>query len=268
MSAKRPTVLSATVLPPVFGPLMTRTGSSPPTRRLTDTGSFERAMPSRSASFGMSSGWRESRSSRSGFGPSTISGGWASMSTARRAIACTASSSPRTEAMSARSSARCPARAVSSCRMRSDLVPLLVLQLHDVVVQLDRGQRLHEEARARARGAVDDPRQLALVLGLQQQHVAVVAGGDDPVLQQPLGVGAAEVALHDARELRPQAQERPADVGELRRGVVGHLARGQDAPGGWPRPRRPCPAPRRPGATGGGCRPPGPPGGRSRPRPR
>jgi len=49
------------------------------------------------------------------------------------------------------------------------LVALLVLQLHDVVVQLDRGERLHEEARAGARGAVDDPGQLALVLGLQQQ---------------------------------------------------------------------------------------------------
>ena len=68
------------------------------------------------------------------------------------------------------------------------------------------------------------------VLGLQQQHVAVVAGGDDLVLQQPLGVAAAQVALHDARELRPQAQQRAAEVGEPRRGVVGHLARGQERP--------------------------------------
>ena len=45
-----------------------------------------------------------------------------------------------------------------------------------------------------ARAAVDDARDLAAVLGLQQQHVAVVARGDELVLQQPVGVLAAEEA--------------------------------------------------------------------------
>ena len=108
-----------------------------------------------------------------------------------------------------------------------DLGPLLVLQRDDVVVELDGGQGLDEEARARAGAAVDDPRQLALLLRLEQQNVAVVAHRDDPVLQQPLRVAAAQVPFHHGRELRLQAQERPAHVGELRRRVVRHLARGQ-----------------------------------------
>ena len=140
--------------------------------------------------------------------------------------------------------ARRPAR-VSSRRMRIDLGPLLVLQRDDVVVELDRGQRLDEEARARARAAVDDPRQLALVLGLEQQHVAVVARRDDAVLQQPLGVAAAQVALHHGRELRLQAQERAA---QRRRAA----ARRRPPPrpragarGGRPPRPRSCPGPRR-----------------------
>ena len=75
---------------------------------------------------------------------------------------------------------------------------------------------------------MDDPRQLASLLRLEQQHVAVVAHRDDAVLQQPLGVAAAQVSLHHGRELRLQAEERPAHVGELRRRVVGHLARRQE----------------------------------------
>ena len=66
----------------------------------------------------MSSGWRESKSSTPSFS-STISGACASMSTASCAIACTASSSPRIEASRAMSSARSPARQVSSLRMRT-----------------------------------------------------------------------------------------------------------------------------------------------------
>ena len=111
-----------------------------------------------------------------------------------------------------------------------DLAPLGVLQLDDVVVELDRGQRLDEQARARARAAVDDARQLPLLLGLQQQHVAVVARGDDAVLQQALALGAAQVAFHHARQLGAQPHERAPQLGEPRRGVVAELARGQQGP--------------------------------------
>ncbi len=122
ISANRPTVLSATVLPPVLGPEMTRTDASPPTERLTGTGSLARVMPSRAASSGISSGCLQSSSSKRGCSPraaSTISGGWAFIATARSAIACTASSSPSAAAIDSISEARSPTRAVSSCRMRT-----------------------------------------------------------------------------------------------------------------------------------------------------
>ncbi len=90
------------------------------------------------------------------------------------------------------------------------LAALLVLQGDDVVVQLDRGQRLHEQARPRAGRAVDDAGELAAMLRLQQQHVAVVAGRDELVLQDAVGVLPAQEAFHHARELRPQSKEAPA----------------------------------------------------------
>ena len=74
------------------------------------------------------------------------------------------------------------------------------------------------------------PGQLPLLLGLEQQHVAVVARGDDAVLQQALALGAAQVALHHARQLGAQPHERAPQLGEARRGVVAELARGQKGP--------------------------------------
>ncbi len=108
------------------------------------------------------------------------------------------------------------------------LAALLVLQGDDVVVQLDRGQRLHEQAGPRAGRAVDDPGELAAMLRLQEQHVAVVAGGDELVLKHAVGVLPAQEALHHARELRLQAQEAAAHLQEPRRGVVRHLPRADD----------------------------------------
>ena len=148
-----------------------------------------------------------------------------------------------------------------------DLAPLLVLQLHDVVVEVDRGQRLHEHARPRARAAVHDPRDLAAVLGLQQQHVAVVARGDELVLQHAVGVLALQERLHHRGELRAQAHEGPPRLGELGRSVVRHLAARKDGAANRRPPPRSCRARATRGGRGG-ARPRGaPPGARSRPRP-
>ena len=102
---------------------MTRTDASPPTERLTGTGSLARVMPSRAASSGISSGCLESLAVEERLpgaaAASTISGGWAFIATARSAIACTASSSPSAAAIDSISEARSPTRAVSSCRMRT-----------------------------------------------------------------------------------------------------------------------------------------------------
>ena len=109
-----------------------------------------------------------------------------------------------------------------------DLTPLLVLQRHDVVVELHGGERLDEQARPGARAAVDDPGQLALVVGLQEKDVPVVPGRDDPVLKQPLGLPGVKVPLHHGGELGPQAGQGAPGLGELRRGVVRHLSGGPD----------------------------------------
>ncbi len=112
----------------------------------------------------------------------------------------------------------------------NDLPPLFVLQGDDVVVQLDRGQRLHEEARPRTRAAVDDARDLAAVLGLEEKHVAVVAGGDELVLQEAVRLLAAQERLHHARELGPEESEGPPGLRQLGRSIVRHLPRGKDRP--------------------------------------
>ena len=157
-----------------------------------------------------------------------ISGATARMSRARRAMAWTASSSPMVSA--AVREVVGPIAHAHGQRLEDqhDLAPLLVLQLDDVVVELDRGQRLDEDARPGARAAVHDARDLAAVLGLQQHHVAVVARGDELVLQHAVGVLAVEERLHHRGELRPQAGERAPRLGQLGRGVVRDLAAGKD----------------------------------------
>ncbi len=109
-----------------------------------------------------------------------------------------------------------------------DLAPLLVLKLDDVVVEVDRGQRLHEHALPRARASVHDPRDLAAVLGLQQHHVAVVARGDELVLEHAVGVLALEEGLHHRGEPRTEPHQGPPRLGELGRGVVRDFATRKD----------------------------------------
>ena len=86
------------------------------------------------------------------------------------------------------------------------------------------------------------------MLGLEEQDVAVVAGGDELVLQHAVRVLALQVRLHDGLELRFQPRQRAADLGQAGRGVVRHLARRAGSRGGWRtrrRMRRLTPAARR-----------------------
>ena len=227
-------------------------------------------MPSRSASSGISSGWRESKSSSAGLAPPRSRG--AARPSPRRGAPSPARRrarrAPSAIARDRRRRAR-PTLAGELLQDADDLAPLLVLQLDDVVVELDRGQRLDEEARPRARAAVDDARQLAPVLGLQQQHVAVVARRDDAVLQQPLarrGCAGSPPSRDVSCDFR--RSERAPQLGEPRRGVVGHLARRQErAADGDRHVARVLDARRRRRASAG--RPPrGRRGARSRRRPR
>ena len=77
---------------------------------------------------------------------------------------------------------------------------------------------------------MDDPGDLSAVLRLEQQHVAVVARGDELVLEQAIGVARAQEGFHDRGELRAEPGESAACLLELRRRVVGDLARGEERP--------------------------------------
>ena len=81
---------------------------------------------------------------------------------------------------------------------------------------------------------MDDPREQALVVGLHEQHEPVVAGGDDLVLQEPVGVMVAQVRLHHGRELAAQAHR---GCGAARRGGATRRRpprRSGGWRGGWP----------------------------------
>ena len=107
----------------------------------------------------------------------------------------------------------------------ADLLGLLLLERDDVVVDLDRLERLEEQAGAAGRGAVHDAGNRRAVLGAHHQHVAAVAVGDDLLLQVLRRVAA--------------AQERRRAWSAASR-AAGAAARGCCAAPGWRcrRPRR------------------------------
>ena len=84
-----------------------------------------------------------------------------------------------------------------------DLLGLLLLERDDVVVDLDRAERLEKQARAARRRAVHDAGNAAAMLGLDDEHVAAVPLGDDLILQVLRRVLAAQVRLERAAQPRP-----------------------------------------------------------------
>ncbi len=122
ISARSAAVLSATVLPPVFGPVMTSTRVGGISLTSTATGSRSRATrvpPSsrvRETTAGISSGWRAPVSSRR---PSVDSpGALARQAAARRALAWTTSSAVAASMVCASSSPRSRKALVNAVRIR------------------------------------------------------------------------------------------------------------------------------------------------------
>jgi len=105
-----------------------------------------------------------------------------------------------------------------------DLRRFLLLQRHDLVVDVHRAEGLEVEARAARRAAVNDPGDGRPVLGADDQHVAAVAVGDDLVLQVAGGVAPPEVRLERAAQAGPLAAQAVTDRSQLGARVVGHLA--------------------------------------------
>ena len=87
----------------------------------------------------------------------------------------------------------------------ADFLRFLLLERDDVVVDLDRAERLEEEAGAAAGAAVHDARDRRAMLAAHDQHVAAVAIGDDLLLQVLRGVAAAQVRFERAAQPRRAA---------------------------------------------------------------
>lgn len=112
-------------------------------------------------------------------------------------------------------------------QVAQDALDLLLLgerQLLDVVVELDDGHRLDEERRARGRLVVDDAREARAVLLLDGDDVALVAHGDDGVLEEFLVLGIVEDARDALLDVRLGGVELAADAPQLDARVLAHGA--------------------------------------------
>ena len=269
MSGSSPAVLSATVLPPVLGPVTTSTRTGGITRTSTGIGARDsglgarpwenphwsqglkgatlhrrrvrRSIPSpeprtpssRSPSAprcrctaGMSSGWRAARSSSR---PSlAIAGCTPSTSSENRARAWSTSSSVAASTVRCRSPARAPERIGEREQDAPDLFGFLLLERDDVVVDLDRAERLEEQAGAAAGAAVDDSRNRGAMLAADDEHVAAVAVGDDLLLQILRRVPAAQIGLERAPQPRALFTQPIPQAGQLRARIVDDLVRRAD----------------------------------------
>ena len=109
-----------------------------------------------------------------------------------------------------------------------DFLALLLLERDDVVVDFDRAQRLEKQARAACRCAVHDAGNRAAMLRLDDQHVAAVAFGDDLILQVLRRLLAAQEGLERSAEPRPLFPLALADQFQLGTRVIRHVARRLD----------------------------------------
>ena len=221
ISASSPAVLSATVLPPVFGPVTSSTVAGGTILIVTGTARFEERMPRRLQLEG---------------------------AVGRQPRLDAVDRVARTRRAPAARRARWPPRSSAAGRPRrprkrvgqreqdaADLLGLLLLERDDVVVDLDRAERLEKQAGAARRGAVHDAGNAAPMLGLHDEHVAAVALGDDLVLQVLRGVLAAQVGLERAAQPASAAGAAVPDDPQLRAGVIDDIARRVDLVA---RPRR------------------------------
>ena len=120
---------------------------------------------------------------------------------------------------------RPPAKRVGQREQDSqDLFVLLLLEGDDVVVDLDRAERLEKQARTARRRTVHDARDGPAVLGFDDEHVAAVALGDHLVLQVLGRVPSAEERLERAAQPSALLAQTLTDRRQLRARVVDDLA--------------------------------------------
>ena len=109
-----------------------------------------------------------------------------------------------------------------------DLFALLLLERDDLVVDLDRAERLEIQAGAAAGAAVDNSRNRGAMLCLDDEHVAAVAIADDLILQVFRRLFSAQVRLERGAQPRALFAKLRAQSRQLGARVVVHLARWVD----------------------------------------
>ena len=174
----------------------------------------------------MSSGCRAARSSSR---PSLASAGWTpSTSVENRARACRTSSSVAAVDRSVHVSGAAAERVGKRQQNAADFLRLLLFERDDVVVDLDRAERLEKQAGAAARAAVDDSRNCRAMLAADDEDVAAVAVGHDLLLEILGRVAAAQVRFERSTQPRPLFSQAIAQCRELRAGVVDDFERRAD----------------------------------------
>ena len=170
-SAARPTVFSATVLPPVFGPLMTSTVSSPPSASVIGTA----ARPC-GRSVASSTGLRAD-SSRSEF--PAVNSGIDAIELPRKSRAREnriEMRDGRGRALRAGRARR--ARGWSALQNARDFGRFFLAELHQAIIQINRLKRLDEHRLPRRARRVHHARNAAAIGSAHRNHEAVVAQRD------------------------------------------------------------------------------------------
>ena len=209
-----PVVLSATVLPPVFGPLMTITVSPPPRANVSGT-ALRPCGRSATSSTGLRAASRRNES------PAVNSGTVQSKSRAKRARAKSESRC----AISAAAAWSGPRSSADPLRQlfqdARDFGDFFVAQLDQTVIEIDRFERLDENRLPRGARAVHYARNGAALGSAHRNHEAVVAERDVVFALFARGLAA---RAQDAFERPPNFLARlgnpGADALQLRRSIV------------------------------------------------
>ena len=208
ISESSPQILSATVLPPAFGPETTRVWPKPSSTSFGTQGRSPRTM----------SGWRARRRS---IGPASVRSGWHGAQIARE-------SGRRVEQVETGQDLQVGEdgreRFGHQRGQRGQDPSLFVGDLElgqlEPVVELDDLLRLDEQGLPRLRRAVDDPAHLAPRLHPHRDHIAIFALGGEAILQVRGEVAQLEERAYLALELFPDLLRAPPEPTEGGRGAV------------------------------------------------
>ena len=208
-SAARPSVFSATVLPPVFGPLIDERAQRRRGRGRSARPSRGRAADAAPPSRRTSSPTRDRRAAPAAARARRTRARGRSPPSPRRALAS--------------ASARAPTQRGQLAQDPLDLLALGARGLGEAVVQLDDRERLDEQRLPRARGVVDDARHAAARRRPCTASTGRPAALGDELLLQVLGSSASAPPGELGRDALAAAAQLAAQPPQLRRGVVAQV---------------------------------------------